>query len=70
MFKRCWDRQPDNIQANQDSDIWSWLIAEGLIARDPDIWVSRPVLAEDGSRYPGFYSLDEVIPGGMASQGP
>lgn len=63
MFKRCWDHQPTSLDAARDPDIWSLLLAEHMISRETEIYRMGGNFVEEGGRYPGFYSLDDVEAG-------
>ena len=65
MFARCKQHQPDNVEAHQDLAIWTMLEDNRLISREA-IQRYAPGLPEVGGSYPGYYSLDDVIPGGMS----
>ena len=69
MFSRCKRHQPDNLEANQDPKIWALLHANGFISRESTNAYPQGI-SEGGGRYPGYYPLDETIPGGMPPHGP
>lgn len=69
MFSRCKLHQPCNLEANQDPEIWALLHAEGFISRESAFSYPQGT-TEAGGRYPGYYPLDETIPGGVRLDGP